>query len=114
MKKYRDEYDDDNEVEQETFVTQQPVVVDKLSFSDYLIAAALGGVVFCLLLFWAFPMIEPSVWQETAEAVGTRPHGRELVYPKGRVGDRKAPVIGTCQSKVEKLRLFQRERLINS
>ena len=39
MKKYRDEYDDDNEVEQETFVEQQPVVIDKLSFSDYLVAA---------------------------------------------------------------------------
>ena len=73
MKKYRDEYDDDNEVEQETFVEQQPVVIDKLSFSDYLVAAALGGVVFCLMLFWSFPMMEPSVWQDAAEAAGTRP-----------------------------------------
>jgi Flp pilus assembly protein TadD len=73
MKKYRDEYDDENDSERETFVTQEPVVVDKLSFSDYVFAASLGGVVFCLLMLWSFPVIEPSAWQDAAEAVGTRP-----------------------------------------
>ena len=73
MKRYRDDYDDEQDSDQEVFVSQQPVAVDKLSATDYIIAATLGGVAFCLLMIWSFPALEPSVWQEVAEAVGVRP-----------------------------------------
>jgi len=74
MKKYNDEYeDDDSDVEQEVFVQQAPVAVDKLSFTDYVAAGALAGFIFLFLLIWRFPTLDPSVWQDAAEAIGTRP-----------------------------------------
>ena len=74
MKKYQDEYDEeDNEIEQEVFVQQTAVAADRLSFTDYLIAAALAAFVFAMLFVWRFPTLDPSVWQDASEAIGTRP-----------------------------------------
>ena len=73
MKKYRDEYDDENDDEEEVVEVEQDFVADKLSLFDYLVAAILAFVVFGLLSLWSFPSPEPMVWQDLAEAAGTRP-----------------------------------------
>lgn len=75
MKKYRDDYDDEEENDdEEQFVeVNQDFVADKLSLFDYLVAAVVAFAVFAFMALWAFPAPEPQAWQDIAEAVGTRP-----------------------------------------
>lgn len=75
----RHDYDEEEDVYQETPQQKTLLPAIHLSGLDWLLAVLLGGIVFAGLTVFSFPGLCPDVWNDAAVAAGLRPP--ETIFP---------------------------------